>query len=556
MPPPGARWPASPSRSPSAPGPRRHRRFLALTAAGGPAACASSTSAAARSGCAAWRPSSTSPASTSPTAPPTRARSCRPTPRGACPSTTAPSTSPTPPASSSTCAPADRAAFAAEVRRVARGWWVQTPAWSFPIEPHALLPFAHWLPVGLRRRYWRLGAAGGWEEIALLRRGELAALLPGSTLLAERFGPLAKSWIAFAPGAVTLGPRPQRSDRARLRGARAERRLPAGTLGYFAGGANDERALRDNVAAYARRRLRPRVLVDVDAVSTETTILGTPVSMPLLVAPMALQRMAHPDGEPATARGAAAAGTIFTLSTLASSRPSEVAEHAPADRAALVSDVRAARPRRHAGAVRRRARARLRRRGADRRRAAARAAASATSARASACPPTSTSPPSARCWERSVPDRPGVLRRSSTARSRWDTVAELAEELEVPLVLKGIQTAEDAELACEHGARRDRRLQPRRAPARCAWAPTLDLLPEVVDAVGGQIEVLRRRRGPPRHRRARRARARRASGARGPARAVGAGRRRRGGGRRVCWGCCVTRSSWGSACWGRRRRRT
>ncbi len=94
-------------------------------------------------------------------------------------------------------APADRAAYAAELRRVARGWWVQTPACSFPVEPHALLPFAHWLPVALRRRYWRLGAAGDWEEIALLRRGELAALLPGSQLLAERIGPLAKSWIAF-----------------------------------------------------------------------------------------------------------------------------------------------------------------------------------------------------------------------------------------------------------------------------------------------------------------------------------------------------------------------
>src|SRR6202140_4486138 len=55
-----------------------------------------------------------------------------------------------------------RAAFAREVRRVGRGWFVQTPARSFPIEPHALLPGAHWLPVRLRRPYWRLGAAGGW----------------------------------------------------------------------------------------------------------------------------------------------------------------------------------------------------------------------------------------------------------------------------------------------------------------------------------------------------------------------------------------------------------
>jgi methyltransferase family protein len=95
-------------------------------------------------------------------------------------------------------APAQRAAFAAEVRRVARGWYVQTPAWSFPIEPHALLPFAHWLPPSLRRPYWRLGAAGAWEDIALLRRGELAALF-GEPVVAERVGPLAKSWIALSP---------------------------------------------------------------------------------------------------------------------------------------------------------------------------------------------------------------------------------------------------------------------------------------------------------------------------------------------------------------------
>lgn len=90
----------------------------------------------------------------------------------------------------------DRAAFAAEVRRIARGWYVQTPAFGFPVEPHALLPFAHWLPPALRRPYWRLGAAGAWEDIALLRRAELARLFPGSELHAERVGPLTKSWVA------------------------------------------------------------------------------------------------------------------------------------------------------------------------------------------------------------------------------------------------------------------------------------------------------------------------------------------------------------------------
>jgi SAM-dependent methyltransferase len=95
--------------------------------------------------------------------------------------------------------PARRGAFAAEVRRVGRGWFVQTPAYSFPIEPHALLPGAHWLPTSLRRRYWRLGAAGGWEEISLLRRAEIEALFGPAR--AERFGPLVKSWVCVSPPA-------------------------------------------------------------------------------------------------------------------------------------------------------------------------------------------------------------------------------------------------------------------------------------------------------------------------------------------------------------------
>jgi SAM-dependent methyltransferase len=94
-------------------------------------------------------------------------------------------------------APARRAAFAAEVRRVGRGWFVQTPAYSFPIEPHALLPFAHWLPIALRRTYWRLGVAGKWEEISLLRRGEMEELF--GPALPERFGGLVKSWVCVSP---------------------------------------------------------------------------------------------------------------------------------------------------------------------------------------------------------------------------------------------------------------------------------------------------------------------------------------------------------------------
>src|ERR1039458_1467030 len=95
--------------------------------------------------------------------------------------------------------PERRAAFATEVCRVGRGWFVQTPAWSFPLEPPSLLPAAPWLPTPLRRPYWRLGAAGEWEEISLLRRGEVEALF--GPAVPERFGPFVKSWVCVrAPG--------------------------------------------------------------------------------------------------------------------------------------------------------------------------------------------------------------------------------------------------------------------------------------------------------------------------------------------------------------------
>ena len=90
--------------------------------------------------------------------------------------------------------PARREAFAAELRRVARGWYVQTPARSFPVEPHSLLPGAHWLAPALRRRYWRLGAQGYWEDIQLLRRSEFERLFGAAER--ERIGPLTKSWVS------------------------------------------------------------------------------------------------------------------------------------------------------------------------------------------------------------------------------------------------------------------------------------------------------------------------------------------------------------------------
>ncbi len=98
---------------------------------------------------------------------------------------------------------------------------------------------------------------------------------------------------------------------------------------YYAGGAEDERLLADNVEAWARWRLHPRVLVDVSAVATATTVLGSHVAGPVLLAPTAIQDLAHPEGEVASARGAAAAGACMVLSSLATRSLEDVAAAAP-----------------------------------------------------------------------------------------------------------------------------------------------------------------------------------------------------------------------------------
>jgi len=111
--------------------------------------------------------------------------------------------------------------------------------------------------------------------------------------------------------------------------AAAEQRLTPEAFAYLATGACDEVTLRDNVLAFGRWQLRPRVLVDVAATSTATSVLGTEISMPILVAPTAGHRQHHPDGEEATARAAAAAGTIMCLSIAASSTAAQLEAVAP-----------------------------------------------------------------------------------------------------------------------------------------------------------------------------------------------------------------------------------
>jgi isopentenyl diphosphate isomerase/L-lactate dehydrogenase-like FMN-dependent dehydrogenase len=98
--------------------------------------------------------------------------------------------------------------------------------------------------------------------------------------------------------------------------ARARELLPQMGYDYYASGANDEITLHENRAAYERITLLPRMLVDVSVRDMSTTVLGEPVSIPILIAPTALQGLAHPEGEIATTKAASAAKTLTTLATL------------------------------------------------------------------------------------------------------------------------------------------------------------------------------------------------------------------------------------------------
>lgn len=103
----------------------------------------------------------------------------------------------------------DQARFAAEIRRVARGYWVQTPNRRFVVEPHYLALGVHWLPRRVQRRVLRWTSVWGWtakpsqesvdahvEEIRLLDRPQLRRLFPDAELLPERTLGLTKAWVA------------------------------------------------------------------------------------------------------------------------------------------------------------------------------------------------------------------------------------------------------------------------------------------------------------------------------------------------------------------------
>ncbi len=109
----------------------------------------------------------------------------------------------------------------------------------------------------------------------------------------------------------------------------ARERMTQQAFDYVSGGADDEVSLRENRTAFERLALLPRVLIDVSSVDTSTLVLNQNISFPVMLAPTAFQTLAHTDGELATARSTAAAGTIMIVSTMASHRLEDVAAAAP-----------------------------------------------------------------------------------------------------------------------------------------------------------------------------------------------------------------------------------
>lgn len=104
----------------------------------------------------------------------------------------------------------------------------------------------------------------------------------------------------------------------------AERRLPRVAFDYLDGGAEDERTLRENCHAFEAVTLRPRCAVATDACDLRTTVLGVPLQIPFLLAPIGSTRLFYPLGEVHAARAAGAAGTAYILSTLSGTRLEEV----------------------------------------------------------------------------------------------------------------------------------------------------------------------------------------------------------------------------------------
>ncbi len=241
---------------------------------------------------------------------------------------------------------------------------------------------------------------------------------------------------------------------------------------YFEGGAGDEVTLRANVEAWGRWQLRPRMLVDVSAVTTATTLLGTEVSMPLGIAPFAMQRLLAEDGEVATARAAAGAGALFCASTLTTSSHGEIASAGPGprwfqlyilrDRGRTLEHMREAREAGYSAVVLTVDLPYLGRRERDLRLGF------------------ENPPPGLRLPYATLVD--------TTPALTWRDLEWIRDELQLPLVVKGVLTREDATLAVEHGV--DAVWVSNHGGRQLDGVPAgLDALPEVVEAVGDRCEV-------------------------------------------------------------------
>jgi len=265
----------------------------------------------------------------------------------------------------------------------------------------------------------------------------------------------------------------------------AEERLEPGPWAYLAGGSGDEWTLRENRTAFARWTFRPRVLCDVSEISTATTVLGQRIELPVVVAPLSYQQLYHPDAEIATARGAAAAGTAMAVSTFSTRSHEEITAAAPGltqwcqlyvfqDRGVTREHLAGAAGGGCSAVVLTVDTPRLGRRERD--------------IRVGFEVPSDLPLPYARSAVGDAAVNPADQFALLDASVSWRDLEWVAAEGRLPVVLKGIATAEDAQLAVEHGAAAvvvsnhgGRQLDGARA--------TLDVLPEVVEAVGGRAEV-------------------------------------------------------------------
>ncbi|MFL5959009.1 MAG: alpha-hydroxy acid oxidase [Gaiellaceae bacterium] len=265
----------------------------------------------------------------------------------------------------------------------------------------------------------------------------------------------------------------------------AEERLDPGPWAYLAGGSGDEWTLRENRAAFERWTFRPRVLCDVSEVSTATTVLGTRLELPVLVAPVAYQELYHREGECATARAVAAAGAGMCVSTFTTRTHEEIAAAAPGLAQWCQLYV-------------------FRDRGVTKEHLAGAAAAGCSAVlltvdtprlaqrerdlRIGFAVPAELPLPYARTAIGTAAQNPAEQFALLDASVSWRDLEWIAHEGRLPVVLKGITTAEDAELALEHGAAAI--VVSNHGGRQLDGVPaTLDALPEVVEAVSGRIDV-------------------------------------------------------------------